>query len=210
VEADREPGKDAGPAIGGHATTPRNWDFGYRRRLRYRRTRPIREVFMTDRLDLSRSLWVDNASAWRLIGLRFVPLLGVLSLTWEVAHLSLYTIWKDGSPGQLAFAVVHCTIGDVAIGVSSLLLVLIVLRAGPPENWGAGRTIASATVISVMYTVFSEWINADVRGSWVYSSRMPVLPVTGTGLSPLLQWLAILPLSLGLALRGFGKLRGCK
>jgi len=30
-----------------------------------------------------------------------------------------------------------------------------------------------------------------VRQSWAYSPLMPVLPVTGTGLAPLLQWIVV-------------------
>jgi hypothetical protein len=41
------------------------------------------------------------------------------------------------------------------------------------------------------YTVFSEWLNTEVRGSWAYSEFMPVLPVIDAGLSPLAQWIII-------------------
>ncbi len=38
-----------------------------------------------------------------------------LHLVWEVAQLPLYTIWSTGTLKQQAFAVLHCTIGDVMI-----------------------------------------------------------------------------------------------
>lgn len=37
------------------------------------------------------------------------------------------------------------------------------------------------------YTIYSEWFNVDVRGSWAYTDLMPVVPVIGTTLAPLLQ-----------------------
>ena len=43
----------------------------------------------------------------------------------------------------------------------------------------------------VAYTIFSEWLNLVVRQSWSYSEAMPVVPLIGVGLSPLLQWLVI-------------------
>ena len=43
----------------------------------------------------------------------------------------------------------------------------------------------------VAYTIFSEWLNIVVRQSWAYSEAMPVVPLIGVGLSPLLQWLVI-------------------
>ena len=36
-----------------------------------------------------------------------------LDLLWEAAHLPLYTIWTDGTIRDKAFAVLHCTMGDV-------------------------------------------------------------------------------------------------
>jgi hypothetical protein len=44
------------------------------------------------------------------------------------------------------------------------------------------------------YTVFSEWLNVSVRGSWEYAAAMP--EVLGIGLSPLFQWLVVPGLAL--------------
>lgn len=46
-------------------------------------------------------------------------------------------------------------------------------------------------VLCLAYTVYSEWLNVTVRGSWAYAPSMPKLPVFGTGLSPFLQWLVV-------------------
>ena len=43
-------------------------------------------------------------------------------------------------------------------------------------------------------TVFSEWLNIEVRQAWAYRDAMPVIPVLGAGLSPVLQWI-IVPLA---------------
>ena len=51
------------------------------------------------------------------------------------------------------------------------------------------------------YTVFSEWLNVEVRRSWAYSDLMPVLPPLGTGLSPVLQWVVIPSAALWMARR---------
>ena len=34
---------------------------------------------------------------------------------WEALQLPLYTIWRTGSGREIAFAVVHCTAGDLMI-----------------------------------------------------------------------------------------------
>ena len=51
--------------------------------------------------------------------------------------------------------------------------------------------LAATLAIGVGYTVYSEWLNTTVRKAWAYSELMPTLPMLGTGLSPLLQWLIV-------------------
>ena len=51
--------------------------------------------------------------------------------------------------------------------------------------------LTAAIMIGITYTVFSEWLNVEVRRSWSYSPAMPVLPWLGAGLSPILQWLVV-------------------
>ena len=54
------------------------------------------------------------------------------------------------------------------------------------------RRVAALTVLGgLAYTVFSEWLNTDIRGSWAYTDLMPRLPLIGTGVSPLAQWLVV-------------------
>jgi hypothetical protein len=43
------------------------------------------------------------------------------------------------------------------------------------------------------YTAWSEWRNVYVAGNWGYTAGMPLL--FGIGLSPLLQWLVLPPVT---------------
>jgi hypothetical protein len=43
-------------------------------------------------------------------------------LLWEAAHLPLYTLWQTGTPGEMLFAVVHCTLGDLLIALAAITL----------------------------------------------------------------------------------------
>lgn len=130
----------------------------------------------------------------------------VLDLAWETAQLPLYTSWHEGTAREQAFAVLHCTAGDVVIALLALIGALA--AAGDPA-WPArraGRTAALTLAGGLAYTVFSEWLNVEVRRSWAYSGLMPVLPPFGTGLSPVLQWLVVPALALRAA-RGAGSVR---
>ncbi len=134
------------------------------------------------------------------IALRYIAVALGLNLAWEAAQMPLYTIWRTGSPGEILFAILHCTAGDVLIATASLFLALLLVgnpMSRLPSSFGAVPTVA--VLLGVAYTVFSEWLNISVRGSWAYAPAMPVLPPLGTGLTPLLQWVVIPPLALGLA-----------
>lgn len=138
--------------------------------------------------------WYADRAAWRLIGLRYLPWLAGLSLAWELAQMPLYTLWSEGSPAFIAFSVVHCTLGDAAIGTTALAVALIVTRAPALAGWRWGRIAVVTALAGAGYTAFSEWQNVYQTGSWSYAPAMPLL--FGIGVAPLLQWLVIPPLGI--------------
>lgn len=122
----------------------------------------------------------------------YLPFVIGANLLWEFAQLPLYTIWREAPAGEIVFAALHCTGGDALIATATLVLALLVAGGGWPAEPRAFRRVAALTVIlGLGYTVFSEWLNIEVRGAWAYSELMPVVPIIGAGLSPLLQWIAI-------------------
>lgn len=122
-----------------------------------------------------------------------LALFALASLIWEVLQLPLYPIWEAGWE-TIAYAVIHCAIGDVLIGAIALLVSLVTVGRSWPNTAHARVSVTLAvTVLGVAYTVFSEWLNVSVRGKWNYSSLMPVLPLLGTGLSPLFHWIILPP-----------------
>lgn len=126
------------------------------------------------------------------------------SLAWETLHLRLYTIWTEGTSYELAFAVVHCAGGDILIALGCLVAALVFsgTAAWPEERFI--RVLLLSVTFGVTYTVYSEWLNVEVRRSWAYSSAMPTVPPFGTGLSPVLQWMILPPLGLVWARRRSG------
>jgi hypothetical protein len=113
------------------------------------------------------------------------------NLAWEFAQLPLYTIWRNGSPGEILFAALHCTGGDLLIAGSALLAALLVAGDCRWPNVRYRIVAAIAVVGGLAYTVFSEWLNTEIRGSWIYTEWMPTLPLIGSGLAPLAQWIVV-------------------
>lgn len=139
----------------------------------------------------SRSKTVVEPGDWLLALRRYVMASALLNLIWEFAQLPLYTLWHEGSAGQIVFAAVHCTGGDILIASVSLLATLMLVGSG---RWPHARfrVVAAATIVGgLAYTIFSEWLNTEIRGSWTYSDRMPTVPLIGAGLSPFMQWIVV-------------------
>jgi hypothetical protein len=150
---------------------------------------------------MSAAAWYRDRDARSLIAFSYLPWLGGLNLAWETAQLPLYTLWSEASAGTIAFSVAHCTAGDIAIGAGALIMVLVVGRERALSQWRWWRIAVWTALAGAAYTVFSEWNNTAILGSWAYSGLMPVLKLAGIdiGLSPLLQWLVLPPLALYLA-----------
>ena len=115
----------------------------------------------------------------------------VLNLVWEIAQVRLYTIWAAADGMSVAWALLHCTLGDVMIALAMFALAGVVLWRA---DWPASRpwTGGAIVVIGAMaFTAWSEWYNVYRVGNWGYTASMPM--IFGIGLSPLLQWLILPP-----------------
>lgn len=128
----------------------------------------------------------------------YLALLASANLVWEVAHVRLYTLWEGASPAQIGRAVLHCTLGDVAIGGAALGLALLLVRAAAWPFERFGEVAFAATLIGLLATIAIEWLSVEVWRRWAYAAAMPRVPPFGTGLTPLLQWLILPPLCLWL------------
>jgi hypothetical protein len=125
--------------------------------------------------------WLSPAICWALLAF-------ALNLIWELAQLPLYTL-ADRPAGEIAYGIVHCTLGDGLIAFCGYLLVSLLLRS---PDWPTKRPWAGIglfSVLSVAFTAWSEWYNVYRTGSWAYAASMPT--ILGIGLSPLVQWIAV-------------------
>lgn len=114
-----------------------------------------------------------------------------LNLTWETAHVRLYTLRFEADGMTIARAVFHCSLGDVVIALGSFALAGVLLMR---IDWPQVRPLAGCLIVMIAATAFtawSEWYNVYRVGAWSYTPDMST--VYGIGLSPLLQWVIIPP-----------------
>jgi hypothetical protein len=134
------------------------------------------------------------ANDWLRALRRYMAVVALANLVWEFAQMPLYTLWETGTASEIAFAALHCTGGDILIALASVMLALLLAgQASWPES-GNRPLIAITVILGLSYTLFSEWLNIEIRQSWAYRDVMPVIPVVDAGLSPVLQWI-IVPLA---------------
>ncbi len=134
---------------------------------------------------------------------KYLLLSAVGHLLWEILHTPLYTIWDEGTWGEIAFAIIHCTGGDLLIATSTLLLAQFVAGSSRWPDRRARPVLVLALIFGVSYTVFSEWLNIEIRGGWAYREAMPVVPLLDAGFTPLLQWIVVPAVAYMVALRGW-------
>jgi hypothetical protein len=130
-------------------------------------------------------------TGWLNVLRRYLVAMALGNLIWEFAHMPLYTLWETGSPREIVFAALHCTGGDILIAISALLAALFLLG---DSRWPhvAYRRVGLVTIlIGIGYTIFSEWLNIEVREAWAYRDLMPIIPVINAGLSPVAQWIVL-------------------
>lgn len=135
------------------------------------------------------NLPVNFSLAWPGVMKRYLIWTGLLNFSWEVLQLPLYTIWINSRGRDIAFAVVHCTVGDVMITMISLAaaVVLVGKKEWPDRRyWAVALTVI---LLGLVYTVYSEWNNTVVTRNWAYAASMP--QIGGIGLSPIAQWIII-------------------
>jgi hypothetical protein len=127
---------------------------------------------------------VAGAGLWSVLAF-------VFNLMWEIAHVRLYTIWPATDGWDVAWSLLHCTLGDGLIALAMYALAGAVLHRA---NWPVSRPWAGSGIVvtgAMAFTAWSEWYNVYRAGNWDYTASMPM--IFGIGLSPLLQWLMIPP-----------------
>ncbi|HYA47776.1 MAG TPA: hypothetical protein VEF92_09520 [Burkholderiales bacterium] len=132
---------------------------------------------------------------------RLIRLALPLELLWEMIQFPLYNVWYQHKWSYILYGLAHCTLGDLLI-----LLALYEITALLTRNryWYVNNVVrpgALFTLLGLGYTVYSEFMNVRVKGTWGYTELMPIIPELHVGATPLLQWLLLPPVLLWLMRR---------
>jgi hypothetical protein len=118
----------------------------------------------------------------------------LLNYPWEFLQVPFYENMANARHWEAVLFCSRATIGDAAIAVISFWAVAghsrsraWILRPTPFE-------VAGFVAAGVGITIMLEWLATEILNRWRYAEAMPTLPLLGTGLLPLLQWLILPPL----------------
>lgn len=132
----------------------------------------------------------QSSTQWTLAAI-FIVAVGS-NYVWELAQSSLYVGMDDFS--RMLW---HCFMASLGDGLLVLLIFGVGWAALRRRDWFVrpgvrGYALMLAAGLVIAFTV--EWVAVRIARSWVYSARMPVVPLLGVGLSAVAQMLLLPPL----------------
>lgn len=124
----------------------------------------------------------------------------VLNWAWEMAQMRAFAEMASRPWWQTLWPCTRASLGDV---LATLVVCGVgALAAGQPRWATTGRwnVYTTAALLGGAWAVAFEWFSR-VTGRWTYTDRMPVVPLLGVGLWPLLQLTLLVPAALWIARR---------
>jgi len=115
----------------------------------------------------------------------------LLNLVWEFWQIPFFVGMGEGPHWAGVKICTQSALGDVAILMTAFWVTAIAARS---RNWillPRRQDVAIFLGIGLIATALFESVATGPAGRWSYTIAMPRLPIIGTGLLPLLQWLVI-------------------
>jgi hypothetical protein len=138
-----------------------------------------------------------SRSLWFFLSILALVAFG-LNWLWEMAQMAAYREMAEHSWWDTLLPCTLAALGDMAV---TLAVYGVGALAAGEMKWGMSgkwNVYAAAALLGGACAVAYEW-KALASGWWSYGERMPVVPLLGVGLWPLLQLTLLVPVALWLA-----------
>ena len=129
----------------------------------------------------------------------------LLNLVWEYWQVPFFREMADQPHWEGVKACTLATFGDAGIAVAAFWITAIFAKT---RSWilrPRNSDIAVFLGFGILVTIVFEAVATGVLARWSYNDAMPRLPILGTGLLPVIQWLIIPPLVIWFVRRQIGK-----
>ena len=117
----------------------------------------------------------------------------LLHFVWEFMQVPAFASMADLNHWTGIKMCTAATIGDVGFALTAFWVTSAFAKS---RHWMVSPTSAQLVIfmaVGISLTIVAEYYYTVVNLRWTYSDLMPLVPPFGTGLVPLLQWLAIPP-----------------
>ena len=133
--------------------------------------------------------------AWKLAACAFL-----FNFAWEMLQGGLFVGMVERPAWEATAMCLQASLGDAAM---ILIAYGAVSLASRDPRWlvqGGALRMAVYAVLAALQGLAMEWYSIGA-GRWAYKEYLPVDPLIGIGLAPLLQWLLLPLLTLGIVRR---------
>ena len=118
----------------------------------------------------------------------------LLNFVWEFWQVPMFRAMAVDAHWEGIKTCTQATLGDVGIVLLSFWAVSLSVKS---RQWilnSSPRNTVGFVLVGVIITILFEWLATKVLGRWAYGENMPIIPILGTGLLPVLQWIFIPPI----------------
>lgn len=120
----------------------------------------------------------------------------LLNFVWEMWQIPFFTAMPGDPHWAGVLACTQATFGDVAISLVAFWCVAAVARSRWWIIHPATFQVVGFVAVGVVITIIFEALAIGPLARWSYAPAMPTLPILGTGILPLLQWILLPPLTI--------------
>lgn len=114
-----------------------------------------------------------------------------MHFTWEFLQAPLFRSMQDLSHFEGIRVCLLATLGDMVLVLAAFWLTCLVTRT---RHWSV-RADAWAVAVwlgtGLFLTIAIEFLSTESLDRWTYAAAMPRLPLIGTGVAPLGQWIVV-------------------
>lgn len=141
--------------------------------------------------------------ATRMPELNFVLFGFLINFPWEILQAPMFDGMPDTPHWEAIKSCTRATVGDVVIAIVAYWCVALTVGTRRWVIKPSTAQVLAFTGIGTSITVIIERLvlNGTWFQTWSYSPLMPMVPFLKVGLTPMLQWIALSPLTIWLVRR---------
>lgn len=110
---------------------------------------------------------------------------------WEILQAPLLSSLSQTDHIAGIYICLKATMGDLAIALAAFWCAAVLGRSRKWFIHPSRRALAVFFAVGLLLTIGLEFVHTEITGRWAYDGLMPLLPVVGTGLTPILQWIFV-------------------